>query len=279
MNLILQIVGTTGSVMIAVVGLAIILGLMNVINLAQTGLMAVGVYGAVSATTLHAPFWLAVLAGAALAGLVGAVVERFVIRRLYARPLDTILATWGISLILVEGLTWIYGPAPKGLNAPVNGSVTVAGTSYQAYRLVIVLVAFAIVFALAALTRYTRLGLRVRMVMGNEPLARGVGINTTRVQQLTFVLGSALAGLGGALLGPVSAIVPNYAAAILVPAFLAVLLSGRTLSGLVLACASLSVVQVLFSNWANATYATVVVILVAVALLRVRPEGFVWRRA
>jgi len=276
MNLILQIVGTTGSVMIAVVGLAIILGLMNVINLAQTGLMAVGVYGAVSATTLHAPFWLAVLAGAALAGLVGAVVERFVIRRLYARPLDTILATWGISLILVEGLTWIYGPAPKGLNAPVNGSVTVAGTSYQAYRLVIVLVAFAIVFALAALTRYTRLGLRVRMVMGNEPLARGVGINTTRVQQLTFVLGSALAGLGGALLGPVSA---NYAAAILVPAFLAVLLSGRTLSGLVLACASLSVVQVLFSNWANATYATVVVILVAVALLRVRPEGFVWRRA
>jgi urea transport system permease protein len=279
MNLILQIVGTTGSVMIAVVGLAIILGLMNVINLAQTGLMAVGVYGAVSATTLHAPFWLAVLAGAALAGVVGAIVERAVIRRLYARPLDTILATWGISLILVEGLTWIYGPAPRGLNAPVSGSVTVAGTSYQAYRLVIVLVAFAIVFALAALTRYTRVGLRVRMVMGNEPLARGFGINTTRVQAATFILGSALAGLGGALLGPVSAIVPNYAAAILVPAFLAVLLSGRTLTGLVLACASLSVVQVLFSNWANATYATVVVILVAVALLRVRPEGFVWRRA
>ena len=279
MNLVFQIVGTTGSVMIAVVGLAIILGLMNVINLAQTGLMAVGVYGAVSATTLHAPFWLAVLAGAALAGLVGAIVERLVIRRLYARPLDTILATWGISLILVEGLTWIYGPAPRGLNVPVNGSVTVAGTSYEAYRLVIVVVAFAIIFALAALTRYTRVGLRVRMVMGNERLARGVGINTTRVQQLTFVLGSALAGLGGALLGPVSAIVPNYAAAILVPAFLAVLLSGRTLTGLVLACASLSVVQVLFSNWANATYATVVVIIVAVALLRVRPEGFVWRRA
>jgi branched-chain amino acid transport system permease protein len=279
MNLILQIVGTTGSVMIAVVGLAIILGLMNVINLAQTGLMAVGVYGAVSVTSLHAPFWLAVLAGAALAAVVGAIVEWVVIRRLYARPLDTILATWGISLILVEGLTWIYGPAPHGLNAPITGSVSVAGTSYQAYRLLIVAVAFAIILALAALTRYTRLGLRVRMVMGNEPLARGVGINTTRVQQGTFVLGSALAGAGGALLGPVSAIVPNYAAAILVPAFLAVLLSGRTLTGLVAACASLSIVQVLFSNWANATYATVVVILVAVALLRVRPEGFVWRRA
>jgi branched-chain amino acid transport system permease protein len=278
-NLILQIVGSTGGVLIAVVGLAIILGLMNVINLAQTGLMAVGVYGAVSATNTGAPFWLAVICGAALAGVAGLVVERLVIRRLYARPLDTILATWGISLILVQGLSWIYGPAPKGLNTPVNGSVVVGGAAYEAYRLIIVLVAFAIVLALAALTRYTRVGLRVRMVMDNEPLARAVGINTTRVQQATFVLGAALAGAGGALLGPVEAIVPNYAAAILVPAFLAVLLSGRTLTGLVVACAALSIVQVLFANWANETYATVVVILVAVALLRVRPEGLVWRRA
>jgi len=278
-SVVLQIIGSTGSVLIAVVGLAIILGLMNIINLAQTGLMAVGVYGAVSATSAGAPFWLAVIAGAALAGVVGAVIERIVIRRLYARPLDTILATWGISLVLVQGLTWVYGPAPKGLNTPVSGSVVIGGAAYEAYRLVIVVVAFAIVLALAAVTRYTRLGLRVRMVMDNEPLARSVGINTTRVQQATFVLGAALAGVGGALLGPVEAIVPNYAAAILVPAFLAVLLSGRTLSGLVIACVALSVVQVLFANWANETYATVVVILAAVAMLRIRPEGLVWRRA
>lgn len=279
MSLVLQIVGSTGAVLIAVVGLAIILGLMNVINLAQTGLMAVGVYGAVSVSRAGAPFWLAVIGGAALAGLVGVVIERIVIRRLYARPLDTILATWGISLILVQGLTWIYGPAPQGLDTPVSGSVVIGGAAYDTYRLVIVIVAFAIILGLAAITRYTRLGLRVRMVMDNEPLARAVGINTTRVQQATFVLGAALAGAGGALLGPVEAIVPNYAVAILVPAFLAVLLSGRTLSGLVVGCVALSVVQVLFANWANETYATVVVILVAVALLRVRPEGLVWRRA
>lgn len=278
MNLVLQIIGSTGSVLIVVVGLAIILGLMNIINLAQTGLMAVGVYGAVTVTEHGGPFWLAVLGGMALTAAVGAVIERLIIRRLYARPLETILATWGISLILVQALTLIYGPAPKGLNAPVGGSVTLAGTSYQAYRLVIVAIAFAVIFALAALTRYTRAGVRVRMVMDNEELARSLGINTVRVRQFTFLVGAALAGVAGALVGPVSAIVPNYAATLLVPAFLAVLLAGRSLGGVVLACVVLSVVQVLFANWANATYATVVVIFVAVVLLRVRPQGLVWQR-
>jgi urea transport system permease protein len=259
--------------------LEIILGLMNVINLAQTGLMAVGVYGAVTVKEHNGSFWLAVVAGTLLTAVVGLVVERVVIRRLYARPLETILATWGISLILVQALTWVYGPAPRGVDSPISGSVTVAGAPYETYRLVMVAIAFAIVFALAALTRYTRIGLKVRMVMSNPALARGIGINTVRVQQLTFITGAGLAGAAGALIGPISAVTPNYSATLLVPAFLAVLLSGKSLAGMTLACIVLSTVQVLFANWANATYATVVVILVAVALLRVRPEGLTWRRA
>lgn len=279
MSVLLDMAGTAGSVLLVVAGLAIILGLMNVINLAQTGLMGVGVYVAVTLTEHHLSFWLAVAGGTAATAAAGAIAERLIIRRLYARPLETILGTWGISLILVQSLTWVYGPAPQGLNAPVAGSVTVIGAAYQAYRLVILAIAAGIVVALALLTRRTPAGLRVRMVMENEGLARAMGINTVRVRQLTFVTGAGLAGLAGALLGPVSAITPSYGAALLVPAFLAVLLAGRSLAGLTVACVVLSVVQVSFQTWANATYATVVVVLVAVILLRIFPGGLAWRRA
>src|ERR1700704_4221401 len=143
--MILDLLTASGILVLVVLGLALILGLLDVINLAHTGLMAVGVYAAVTASNQGYSFWIAALAGALAAGLLGAIIERLVVRRLYGRPLDTILATWGISLVIVQGIAWIYGRGPQTLG---NALLSEVWFGYSAYRLLIVALAAALVSGL-----------------------------------------------------------------------------------------------------------------------------------
>jgi branched-subunit amino acid ABC-type transport system permease component len=278
-TLLLDILTAVGILMIVVLGLAVVLGVLDVINLAHTGFMAVGVYAAVVTHEQGWPFWVGVVAGALAAALAGLVVEVLVIRRLYDRPLETILATWGISLIIIQLLTLGFGHNNQAVGQPLKTATSVAGTAYPTYRLLLIGVAALLVIALAVLIRYTRVGLTVRMVQANQDLARGLGIRVAFIRATTFVVGCALAGFAGALLGPTQAINPNYALSLVATAFLAVLLAGRQLSGLVVGCVILGAVQILFGRWFNPVYSSTVVIAVAVVLLRIRPEGLTWRRA
>jgi len=210
---------------------------------------------------------------------VGALIEFVVIRRLYARPLDTILATWGVSLIVIQCIIEIYGAKQRFLDLPTVSATTIFGTPYASYRLLLIVLAAAIVLVLGVIVRFTHLGLTIRAVMTNEPLARSHGINTVRALQLTFIVGAAFAGAAGALLGPIQGVDPNFGTTAVATAFLAVLLSGRTLPGLVLSCVLLAATQTLFARYANSIYANAVVIGLAVVILRIRPEGLSFRRA
>jgi len=278
-SLTLDVLFGVGSLMLIVAGLFLIFGMLHVINLAHAGLMAVGVYAQVSFRGHGIPFWPAVLLSALVAGAAGAVIEFVVIRRLYARPLDTILATWGISLVLIQLITLIYGPGNKFLDLPTVSAIEVLGTPYGTYRLLIMLAGATIVAALGLIVRFTSIGLTVRAVMTNEALARSHGINTIRARQVTFIVGAALAGVAGALLGPIQGINPNFGATAVATAFLAVLLAGRTLPGLVLSCVLFGVTQTLFARYVNPVWAGAVVIGLAVVILRIRPEGLAFRRA
>ena len=279
MSLTLDVLFGVGSLMLIVAGLFLIFGMLHVINLAHAGLMAVGVYAQVSFRGHGIPFWPAVLLSALVAGAAGAVIEFVVIRRLYARPLDTILATWGISLVLIQLITLIYGPGNKFLDLPTVSAIEVLGTPYGTYRLLIMLAGATIVAALGLIVRFTSIGLTVRAVMTNEALARSHGINTIRARQMTFIVGAALAGVAGALLGPIQGINPNFGATAVATAFLAVLLAGRTLPGLVLSCVLFGATQTLFARYVNPVWAGAVVIGLAVVILRFRPEGLAFRRA
>jgi branched-chain amino acid transport system permease protein len=259
--------------MLTVLGLGLILGLLNIINLAQAGMMAIGVYLAVDLVGHDWNFALAVLVATVATGLVGAVIEYAVVRRVYRRPLDAILATWGLSLVIVECIQLHYGSAPKDLDLPITGGYSLGDAYLPKYRLALLVFGLLLVLVLGLIQRYTTLGLRVRMVMSNPELASGCGINTTQVRQWTFIVGSALSGLAGALLGPISSISPDYAQATLIPAFLVVLLAGNLLRGLILASLLLSVVQTTFSVYVSPLYASVVIIAVALVLLRFRPHG------
>jgi branched-chain amino acid transport system permease protein len=278
-SLILDVLFGVGSLVLVVTGLFLIFGLLHVINLAHAGLMAVGVYAQVSFRGHGIPFWPALLLSALVAGAVGALIEIVVIRRLYARPLDTILATWGVSLVVIQLITLIYGPGNRFLDLPTVSATSVFGTPYSSYRLLLILFGAAILVGLGVVVRFTGIGLTVRAVMTNEPLARSHGINTVRTRQITFIVGAAFAGAAGALLGPIQGIDPNFGATVVATAFLAVLLAGRTLPGLVLSCALLGSTLTLFARYVNAVWASAFIICLAVVLLRVRPEGLAFRRA
>lgn len=279
MTLLLDVVAAIGVLVIVVVGLAVVLGVLDVINLAHTGFMAIGVYAAVTATQHGWPFWAAVVGATVGSAAAGLVVEVLVIRRLYTRPLETILATWGLSLVIVQALTLAYGHNNQPLAQPVHGSVGLFGTEYPTYRLVLVITAALLVLGLAVLLRFTRAGLTVRMVQSNETLARALGIRVSAIRAATFVVGCSLAGFAGSMIGPTQAINPNYAVSLVAAAFVAALLGGRRLTGLVAACVILGAVQILFGRWFNPVYSSSAMIGVAVVLMRFRPEGLTWRTA
>jgi branched-subunit amino acid ABC-type transport system permease component len=181
--------------------------------------------------------------------------------------------------VLVQSIVEIYGSGQRFLNLPTVSATTVFGTPYPSYRLLLIVIACALLASLALIVRFTTIGLTIRAVMTNEPLARSHGINTIRVRQLTFITGAALAGFAGALLGPIQGVDPNFGATLVATGFLAVLLSGRTLVGLVLSCALLATVATLFSRYENAVWANAVVIGLAVVILRFRPQGLALKRS
>ncbi|GAA0270067.1 urea ABC transporter permease subunit UrtB [Actinomadura nitritigenes] len=277
MTVLISMINTSATTLLVVMGLAIVLGLMHIVNLAQTGFMAVGVYTGLEVGP-RLGFWTGALAAAVLAGLIGAAAETLLLRRVRERMLETMLATWGLSLILTQLITLRYGPDSRVMATPLHGSFHLFGTTWQKYRVLLVAAAVLLVAAMWALTRFTRVGLRVRMCMADPDLAEDSGINTLLVRQATFVLGCALAGFVGVLLGPISGIDPNFAGNLLIPAFLAVMMSGRTLHGLVISGITLSVVQVGFAYWSKPAYATVAVIAVAVVVLGLLPDGIDVRR-
>ena len=280
MNFTLDLLVLISILTMVVLGLGVILGLMHIVNLAHTGLMAVGVYILLTASRMGISFWPGVVLAVVGTAVIGAVIEVLIVRKLYGRHIDdTIIATWGIALVVANLLIWIYGRETFAVSMPIEGGVTIAGVPYSAYRMLLVVAVVVLVVAMALLLRFSKVGLTVRMVMGNPALARAVGINTTKVQRVTFITGAALAGFAGALLGPTQAIVPNYALGLLPTAFMAVLMSGRNLPGLVTACIVLGSTQMLFSVYTNPVLAGVMVIVAAVVVLKIWPQGFVWRRS
>ncbi|MEX0699698.1 MAG: branched-chain amino acid ABC transporter permease [Acidimicrobiia bacterium] len=259
---------------VIVSGLFIILGLMDVINLMHPGLMAVGAYTALEVTRRGLSPWLAILVGALLAGILGLVIERLVVRHIYHRNLDTILATWGLALVTWQVLVLIFGRTAYPYRGPVQGIAEFGPIEYNSYRLLIIGIAVVLVVVLGLVSRFTTAGLVARAVMSNEDLARGMGLNTAAVRAVTFGLGSALAGMAGVLLAPLAPVQPFIGLSYLIPAFLAVLLAGKTVWGLVLGSAVLGVGQSIVSVVLSPILAAATLVILAVTILRFYPEGF-----
>ena len=202
------------------------------------------------------------------------VIERLIVRPLYVRPLDAILATWGLGIIIGQVITLAFGREVQFVQNPMRGTVDLLGTSYSKYRLILLGAAIVIGLAMALVLHGTRLGLVTRAVIANESLARGLGINSGLVRFVTFSLGAALASLAGALMTPLSSVDPNMGVPWLMSAFMLVLVSGVSLVALAAATLVLGGAQVLVSTYFNPVMGGLTIVVLAAVILRVRPQGF-----
>ena len=274
MSLLLDVVTTAAILYVVALGLLIVFGVMGIISFAHGAMLTVGGYAALLVTWAGWNPWIS-LPAAALAGLLaGAAMERTVLRPLYRRPLDAILATWGLGIVIGQVITLAFGRQVQFAQSPLSGAAVVLGATYSQYRLLLVGVAMLLAGVIALVLHGTRLGLVTRAVIANENLAQSLGVNSARVRFASFSLGSALASLAGALVVPLSSVDPNMGVPWLVGAFMLVLLSGSSLVSMAAAAVVLGAAQVLVSTYLNAVLGGMTIAVLAAVILRVRPTGF-----
>lgn len=275
MNYVLLDVMTSAAILFIISsGLLIIFGVMKIINFAHAGFLTLGAYAALVTTMLGWSPWLSFPLAFVVGCVFGVIVERLILRYLYDRPLDAILGTWGLGIIVGQLITVMFGRGVQFAASPVSGALEIIGAMYSKYRLL--LIGFAVVVGLVMwfLLNRTRMGLNTRAVIMNEPLARALGIKSTKVRVMSFALGSGLACLAGSFIAPLSSVDPNLGISWLVGAFMLVLVSGHSLIGLAAACVLLGGAEVLASTYISPVIGGLTMPVVAALLLRVRPEGF-----
>jgi urea transport system permease protein len=276
-----------GSILLLVaLGLAITYGLMGVINMAHGELMMIGAYATYVVQNLFKAYLpgafdyyilVAIPASFFAAALVGAALERSVIRWLYGRPLETLLATWGISLVLMQAVRSIFGAQNVQVENPawLSGGVDVLSNLTLPFnRIAIVAFAILVLAGVSLLIARTRLGLFVRGVTQNRKMAACVGVNTARIDTYAFALGSGIAGLAGCALSQVGNVGPDLGQGYIVDSFMVVVLGGvGQLAGTVYAALGLGVLNKLLEGWQGAVLAKIMVLVFIVVFIQKRPQG------
>jgi branched-chain amino acid transport system permease protein len=252
--------------------------MMRVINIAHGEFMMLGGYTVVMTTKLGVNIWVAILILAPLAvGIFGVVVERLIIRHLYGRIIDSLLATWGLSLFLIGFVTVTFGNTVEGVSTPFTG-VAIGQYTVAIYTLFLIAAAAAIITSVYMTLRYTKSGLIARATMQNPDMVESLGINSKLVYMATFGIGSAFAGLAGGLLAPISGVVPGMGALLIGKAFITVVTGGAAV-----VAGTLSASSILGSISQAVTFATgpvfgdATLLFVALILLRLLPQGITGR--
>lgn len=256
-------------------GLAIIFGLRGVINLAHGELFMLGAYTVwFTESKGLPPFWIGFILAPLVTAFVGWVIERSFIRFLYHRPIETLLGTWGVSIVLRELVRILIGPEHRYATQPITGQFQLLGLSYPLYRIAIIVFTAAVVGIVIYLFTRTDFGLRVKATIADRSIAEAVGIDTARVDQAVFVLGAALAGLAGAVMSPVIAINPHMGLDYFARTFLVVILGGvGNILGTVGGGVLIGMSEAGFSALVKPVVAQIIVLAVAILVIRLRPKG------
>ena len=270
----LDVLNGISSLFLLCLGLAIIFGMMKIINLAHGEFIMLGAYATVISANAGVNIWIAMLIVAPLfVGIVGLVIERCLIRFLYGRLVDSMLATWGLSLLIIGIITTIYGNTQQGVPTPL---CCFSIGSYQSsyYTLFLALMAAVMMAIIYGVMRYTRFGLVARATMQNPAMAATLGVNPARVYMSTFALGAAVTGLAGGLLAPVSGITPVMGGAYVAKAFMTVVGVGAAiLSGTLSAASLFGSVNQIGAYFTTPVYGEVIVFTTAIVLIRLLPQG------
>lgn len=257
-------------------GLAIIFGLMGVINLAHSELFMLGAYTVVAVNQfVNTNFWLGLILAPIVVGLIGYLMEKGIINHLYKRPLDTLLVTWGISIVLRQLVKIVIGPGHKMVLPPITGVVTLLpGVNYPIYRLFIIGVTILILVGVFYAFLKTNLGLQCRAVIANRQMASALGINTYKCDSLVFSIGAGLAGLAGAIMSPLITVNTEMGLAFIAKSFFVVILGGLgNILGVVGGSLVIGFAESALSYWYSSIVAQIVVLFLAIVVIRFKPKG------
>ncbi|MGN6230761.1 MAG: branched-chain amino acid ABC transporter permease [Trinickia sp.] len=274
MVLALDVLTTAAILFIVTAGLMVIFGVMKIVNFAHGALLTMGAYASFVVTQLKLDPWIGLPLALVVGVAVGMLVEQVIVRPLYKRPLDAILATWGLGIVIGQLIVMAFGREVQFVETPLKGAISVAGVEYSAYRLLLVPIAAGLCLLLTALLSGTRFGVKTRAVIMNEDLARGLGIHSGRIRFITFSLGAALGSLAGALMTPLSSVEPNMGLAYLINAFMLVMVAGYSMVSLLATCLVFGACQVLVSTFVSPVLGGLTIAVLAAFTLRIRPQGF-----
>jgi branched-subunit amino acid ABC-type transport system permease component len=262
-------------------GVAVIFGVLGVINFAHGEMVMLGGYGAVFTHWLGLSPWFSLLVSPLVAGGIGLLIERTIIHPLSRRPLDTILATIALSIVLRKSVEAVFSPQFEYVPYLTKQTIMIGSQEYPAVRLVVIGVALALAIAMVLVEKGTRFGLKARSVIANPPLASVLGVNVSLVYTVTFVVGAGLAGLAGAIIAGsgFSTVYPGMGFDIVVQSFLTVLVGGLgSVAGLAASALSLGVVKSTADFLSNTVYSNVAMLVAAAVILRILPQGLGHRR-
>ena len=276
--LLIQVLNAMASLALISVGLAVIFGMMRVINLAHGEFLMLGGYAAIVASQQGINLWVSMLVVAPIVvGAIGVLVERTLIRFLYGRMIDTMLATWGLSLFLIGLTTGIFGNTTVGISAPLGG-MAIGSYRISVYSLVLIAITAVLLLAIYLVLRFTRLGLFARGTMQNANMAAALGLNPRKIYAVTFGVGAALSGLAGALLAPISGVFPTIGIAYIAKAFITVIGGGAAiLSGTITASALFGAIQQVATYLTTPVFGVVATLAAAIVLIHLLPQGITGR--
>lgn len=272
-DLIYQFMDSFAFLILSAIGLAIIFGMMGIINLAHGEFIMLGAYITTITAITGIPLPIAILLGSIGVGIFGYIVDRLIICRLYGRKLDSVVATWGISMIMGQGMLVIFGPSLQGVSTPL-GSIVIGGETYSTYRILLFFIAVLLLGFMYWIFMRTKFGLRSRATMQKHDIAQSLGVNTNRMYSLTFMIGSAFAGFAGGLYASTMAVSPNFGAGFLIPSFVTVIVGGANpLIGTSISGGVLGVVNSLLSAAWGTFYGKLGLLFVAIVVIRLIPLG------
>ncbi len=259
-------------------GLAVVFGMMRVINLAHGEFVMLGGYTTLTCYKAGINIYFAMLIVAPIVvGLTGLIVERLIIRTLYGRMIDTLLATWGLSLFLIGAVTMIFGSSAVNVPTPIAG-YQLGSFQMGGYNLFIIFVAFALMAGMWLVLRYTRFGLIARGAMQNADVASSLGYNPKKVYMITFTAGAALAGLAGGVLAPLTGLLPTSGGAYIAKAFITIVTGGAAvIAGTLSSSVIFGVISQVVSFASTPVIGEIAMLALAIILLRLMPQGITGR--
>ena len=279
-TVLLSSLSSASILLIATLGLAVVYGLMGVINLAHGEFIMVGAYSALTATQIGLPFLLAIPFAVAMTMLIGAIVELLIIRKLYGRLFDTMLATWGLGMVFNQVAVLLFGTVSPGIGMP-QWSFKIGEYSLAIYPISMIVVAAAVLAFVYYLMTHTVYGMKARASIQQPQMAQAIGIDSSRVNTMTFAIGSGLAGFAGAILLPIIPATPSMGLFFAVKGFLTVVVAGPVaLTGSALTAVGLGGGASVTASFMTSVIGDVFFFLVTAILLWLYPMGISakWRR-